>query len=122
MPQWGRNASLADIPARPRRYGRWSILFALASLLLVGAAIGVFFALSDGGSDGSANAAALALGIVYFLVAPILHVLGIIFGFLGIARDDGRFSAVIGVLLNILLVLIGAGLAYAGMRGAAAFT
>ncbi|MFI0844484.1 hypothetical protein [Mesorhizobium sp. IMUNJ 23232] len=119
MPQWGRNASLADIPAQPRRYGRWSILFALASLLLVGAAIGVFFALSDGGSEGSANAAALALGIVYFLVAPILHVIGIVFGFVGIARDDSRFSAVVGILLNILLVLIGAGLAYAGTRGAA---
>ena len=59
------------------------------------------------------------LGIVYFLAAPVLHLLGIVFGFIGVARDDGRFSAMVGILLNILLVLIGAGLAYAGTRGAA---
>ncbi len=90
MPQWGGTRHWPTSRRARAASGRWSIL--LAGLAAAGRhGHWRFFALSDGGSESSANAATLALGIVYFLIAPILHVLGIVFGLLGIGRDDGDF-------------------------------
>ncbi len=118
---WGR-AKLAPDAARPARYGQWSVLLGgvafgvtLLTLLIV-TSVTVE-------PNGVPTDAGFAVFLAIFLVAaPIAHIVGIVLGFVGLVRPGGKVMPVVGILLNIAMIGIGAFFAWIVMTAGAAFT
>ena len=122
MPSWGRNAvPLAGIVAPPR-YGLRSILCAILAFSLVIAALIFMVNVPNDAPETLADAATFTMLGTYLVVAPLLHIAGAVFAILGLARGDSRIRCVVGLLLNIVLVMMGAGMGWLALGGVGAYT
>lgn len=122
--RWGRNATVAaETAGAAPRYGRRSVLFALAALFLVGASFS--FLVAQSGRDAGVwetvgNVAALAS---YLVAAPILHGMGLISGVRGLFGAGGsRVTSLFGILLNLALVGTGLYIGSLALGSMGAFT
>lgn len=117
---FGRNA--ASI-AGPRRLGLWSLLCAFLAFGLVIAALVFMINVPDDASDTMTNIATTAMLLAYLLVAPVLHITGVVLGVGGLIRGgESRVRCILGIILNLVLVGIGALLGVIAASGIGAFT
>lgn len=118
---WGR-AKFAPDAAQPAHYGQWSVLLGglafgvtLLTLLIV-TTVTVE-------PNGVPTDAAFAVFLAIFLVAaPIAHLVGIVLGIVGLARPGDKVMPVLGLLMNIAMLGVGAFFAWIVMSAGAAFT
>lgn len=123
--QWGRQANEPPgaAAAPRRRFGLTSILLAVAALALVIACAAYLINLPAGSSDTRETVAIYVLIFVYFIVAPALHIAGIVYGIRALADPaGGKVSGVIGVLLNALLLVAGFLFGLGAMSSIGAYT
>lgn len=117
---FGRNA---NVEGPRRRLGLWSLLCAFLAFGLVIAALIFMVNLPNDASDLSTNIATTVLLVTYFLVAPVVHVTGVVLGVRGLSRGgESRFRCILGIGLNVALVGIGALLGMMAASGIGAFT
>lgn len=122
MAAWGRNA-VPVVGATPLpRYGLRSILCAILAFSLVIAALIFMVNVPNDAPEATSDAATYALLAAYFIAAPLLHITGVVFAILGLARGDSKIRCIAGLLLNVVLVMIGAGLGWMAMGSIGAFT
>ncbi len=121
--QWGRSGQSAVglAPRRRPRHGVWSILLAMLALILAGGAATYLANLPSDAPDWTADPATFYVVTGFLAVAPVLHLVGIVVGVIGLARGAVA-SSVLGILLNLLLVGVGGYFAYIAFGAAAAFT
>ncbi len=121
---WGRNGeadAAAGMPAKPVRYGAWSVILALIAPALVTAAVSYLLNLPNYSPQGEL-AEILAL-VTYGIVAPLLHATGIGFGIAGLRNPRAsKPASIVGILLNIGLVALGLLLGWAAASTIGAFT
>ena len=111
------------VGARPGRLGFWSILLAVLALAFVIATTIAVASLPSGAPEYLSTAATIAVAIAYLVAAPILHVVGAILGIVGLARGgESKTRCVVGILLNVVLVTIGALFAWVAASGIGAYT
>lgn len=124
MTSWGRNADPQMlIGARPPRKGLWSLLCALFAFGLVVVTIIFMVNLPAGAPEWQSNLATSAMVAAYLVVAPLLHISGAVLGILGLARGgESKVRCVVGLLLNIVLLIIGALFAWVAASGIGAYT
>lgn len=124
MTKWGRAGLLDASAAQPvSRLGRRSLLCALIAFLLAVAGIGVFASTPSGAPEIFKDVSTVSFLVLFLVAAPAVHIFGILCGLTALFRaGDSKGLAVLGILLNLILVLAGAGLVYAGLQGMASFT
>jgi hypothetical protein len=123
--RWGRQTGeTSGTTATPRRrFGLTSILLALAALVLVVACVAYLINLPSGSSESRETVAIYALVFVYFIVAPTLHIAGIVYGIRGVASPSGgKVSGAIGILLNAVLLVAGFLFGLGAMSSIGAYT
>lgn len=99
-------------PHRSRK-GLWSILCAVAAVVVSIGSVLATFAPMLRGEFQSALVVGLVAFVIYWLVVPALLVAGISLSIIGIARSEhGRIALVTGLVLNLLLALISIGVAW----------
>lgn len=120
--KWGRNAEPGSGTAGSHD-GRRSILLALGALTLVVAALAFMVGLPTGTAEPWPTIATFAVAASYFLVAPLLHLAGLVFGIRGLVRGgERRLPCVFGILLNVGLVVAGVLVLMAVLPAMGAFT
>lgn len=112
----------APTAGEPTRYGRRSILYAVCAFVLV---MGMFIAYgltTEAGPKAWQDMTGTAGALAFLIVAPLLHVVGIVMGLRGLfgGRDSTVLSGV-GVLLNISLLSLGFYLVWLMLPGLTAF-
>lgn len=127
MSKWGRAASIdagaSAGAAAPSRLGRRSLLCALAAIVVAIAAVVIFASVSATAPEIVKDIATVAFLVMFLVVAPAIHVFGVLFGLTALFRSgDSRALGAVGVVLNLVSLIVGAGIVYAGLSGMAAFT
>ena len=125
MAKWGRSAGLAEFGEERRGYSRGakSIFCAILALALVVLALAFMVSLPKDASELTTNIATFGLVAAYFVAAPLLHIVGAVFALAGLFRvDDRRVLCVLGIILNVGLVGLGALLGFAALAGIGAYT
>ncbi|MBX3579852.1 MAG: hypothetical protein KF723_21835 [Rhizobiaceae bacterium] len=119
---WGRAKLAADTVRTSPPFGAWSLI--CAGVAFGSALLSLWVATSvTVEPDGTPTDAGFGVFLIVFLIAaPILHVVGIVLGAIGLTRVGARASSVIGIVLNLALLGVGILLVWAGLKGAAAFT
>lgn len=124
MTKWGRAGLLDASAGQPvSRLGRRSLLCALLAFLLAAAGFVIFAAMPDGAPEILKDVATVGFMVLFLVAAPAVHIFGVLCGLTALFRvGDSKGLALLGILLNLILVLAGAGLVYAGLQGMASFT
>lgn len=124
MTSWGRNADPQMlVGARPPRKGLWSLLCALFAFGLVVVTIIVMVNLPAGAPEWQSDLATSAVVAAYLIVAPLLHISGAILGIVGLTRGgESKMRCIVGILLNVVLLTIGALFAWVAASGIGAYT
>ena len=105
------------------RLGRRSLLCALVAFLLAAVGIGIFAATPSSAPEIVKDVSTVGFMVLFLVAAPAVHIFGILVGLTALFRPgDSKGLALLGILLNLILVLAGAGLVYAGLQGMASFT
>lgn len=121
MPAWGRAAAAAG--STEISYGYRSVVIGMIALVI---GVVTFTGWAMVGEDASEAARTIATGafMIGFLgVAPLLNLVGFIFGIIAIVRpNDSKGLAILGLILNAGIVAVGFGLLYLLLSAAAAFT
>ncbi len=123
MPQWGRAGQPIASAAAGPRYGRRSILLAIAAFAIGGAGIAVF-ALSPSQADGAAtDVATIIFMVALFGLAPLIQLVGFVYALVALFRTDERKGvALVGLLLNCVSVMMGGGFVYLMFANMGRFT
>lgn len=126
MTQWGRGGTgllNAEAMTVGRRYGQRSIwLAAIAFVLGIASLILLVNVPKDLPPDWQ-DIADYTFVALYLGVAPLLHLVGIVFGLQAIFRaGERRGLGLLGLVLNVVSVMIGTGFVYVGLTAAGRFT
>lgn len=125
MTEWGRNAGTATTsPARAgwSRAGKsvFCALLALGSVLVPGAAL---TALPTDVPEYLSTVVTIAVALAFLVVAPVLHVAGIVFGLMAaFGRGDKRLLGGFAAVLNLGLLALGVFLLAMASSSIGAFT
>ena len=124
MTKGGRARLLDASAAQPgSRLGRRSLLCALVAFLLAVVGIGGFAATPADAPEIVKDVSTVSFMVLFLVAAPAIHIFGILLGLTALFRvGDSKGLALLGTLLNLILILAGAGLVYAGLQGMASFT
>ena len=83
----------------------------------------VYLALPEGSSELAKSIATWVFIAGFIGIAPLLHVVGFVFGLIAVFRSyDSRARGAFGLLFNSVAVVIGVGLVWLGLHALAAFT
>jgi hypothetical protein len=126
MTQWGRGGTgllNAEAMTVSRRYGQRSVwLAAIAFVLGIASLILLVNVPKDLPPDWQ-DIADYTFVALYLGVAPLLHLVGIVFGLQAIFRaGERRGLGLLGLVLNVVSVMIGTGFVYVGLTAAGRFT
>lgn len=103
--QWGRGGTpLLEANAGARHVSR-SFRCAVAAAALVVISIVAFIALRPQAAPDAEGLASILLGVIYFLVAPVLLVAGIGFGVAGLRHGAG--GGLVAIAVNVLFLVAG---------------
>lgn len=112
MSQWGRGpvdaAGFADAPMA--YLAKRSILCAVIAYVIAAAAIVVSMSM-PGDAPPPWPTLSLAVGILFAIVVPIIHIVGIVYGARALSKpNESRFFAGLGIALNLLSLGVVVGL------------
>jgi len=126
MPQWGRAGaghSVASAEAAMPRYARRSVLMAIVAFAIGAAGVAVFALTPKDVSETVGTTTTVAFMIALFGVAPLVHVVGFVFGLVALVRPHERKGvAVLGILLNCISLMIGGAFIYIMFANMGRFT
>jgi hypothetical protein len=111
--------------ADPRRssFGTWSLIVAAIAFSIGVVSLTVYLALPDDASDNAKSIATWMFIVGFVGLAPLLHVIGFVFGLIAVFRSyDSRLRGAFGLLFNSVAVAIAVGLVWLGLHALAAFT
>jgi hypothetical protein len=122
MAQWGRSASAPGVVAQSR-LGQRSVILALVAFAAGLAAVAVLVALPGDASAPVQNVATAFFMAIFLLVAPVMHIAGVICGLMALGRsNDNRLLGLVGIILNGLSVAAGLLVLWAMISTMGAFT
>lgn len=123
MAQWGRStAAILGAVARSR-FGKRSVILALAAFTAGALAIAIMVAMPSDTSQSVQNVAIGFFMAVFLLAAPLAHITGFVFGIMALARsNDNRALGLLGIILNGLSVAAGLAILAAMASTIGAFT
>lgn len=107
MSQWGRGpAGAAGIAGAPIAYlAKRSILCAVIAYVIAAAAFVVAFRIPGDASPPWPTLVPLAVGILFAIVVPLIHIIGIVLGARALSKPgESRALAGLGIGLNLLSV------------------
>jgi hypothetical protein len=126
MAGWGRNNVEPGAVARGK-LGKRSVILPL--IVFAGYAVGVIaigiitWAVPSDTSEFAQNIATDYLMAVFLIVAPVMHIAGLVFGAMALARsNDNRWLGLLGVTINGLSVAAGLALFWAMVQAGSAWT
>ena len=109
----------------PRRsgFGTWSLIMAATAFSIGVVSLTAYLALPEDSSDLAKSVATWIFIAGFVGIAPLLHVIGFVFGLIAVFRSyDSRVRGAFGLLFNSVAVVIGVGLVWLGLHALAAFT
>ncbi|MEP6566027.1 MAG: hypothetical protein ABJB10_12895 [Mesorhizobium sp.] len=107
LAQWGRSEA-APVAVAPSKLGKRSVMLALVAFAAGTIGIVTLVAMPRDASELTQNIATGYFMVVFLLVAPIMHIVGVICGAMALARsNDNRALGLVGIILNGLSVLAG---------------
>ena len=105
------------------RFGTWSLIVAAIAFAIGMVSLTVYLALPDDSSDLAKSVATWIFIAGFVGLAPLLHVIGFVFGLIAVFRSyDSRLRGALGLLFNSVAVAIAVGLVWLGLQAMAAFT
>lgn len=106
MSQWGRSPAGQDLAAVPRKpLAMRSVLCALVAYVIEVAAAIVMMLLPESLPLPWPTLAPLGLAVLFGVVGPLIHIVGIVLGVKAVSRADERKGvAILGLILNILAI------------------
>ena len=108
MAQWGRSADALPGVVAKGKFGKRSVMLALAAFAADAIVFIAMVVLPSGASELSQNVATGAFMTIFLLAAPLAHIAGLIFGLMALARsNDSRLLGLVGILLNGLSLAVG---------------
>jgi hypothetical protein len=121
--QWGRSADVLPGVVAEGKFGKRSIMLALAAFAADAIVFTAMVVLPSGASEVSENVATGVFMTIFLLAAPLAHITGLIFGLMALARsNDSRLLGPVGILLNGVSLAVGAWLLMAMASTLGAFT
>jgi hypothetical protein len=105
------------------KFGTWSLIVAALAFSIGIVSLAVYLGLPDDSSDFAKSTATWTFIAGFIGLAPLLHVIGFVFGLIAVFRPyDSRFRGALGLLFNSVAVAIAVGLVWLGLHALAAFT
>ncbi|MER9343150.1 hypothetical protein NKI41_20570 [Mesorhizobium sp. M0601] len=123
MAQWGRSdAALLGVVAKSR-FGEWSVVLALAALVAGAMAITALMAMPSDASVVIQHSVTGFFMAVFFLVGPLAHLTGAVFGLMALGRpNDNRLLGLAGIVVNGASLAAGVFMLWAMASTIGAFT
>jgi hypothetical protein len=123
VPQWGRSATATPGVVAQGKFGKRSVILALAAFTAGAIAIAIMVAMPSDTSQPVQNVATGFFMAVFLLAGPLAHVTGFVFGIMALARsNDSRSLGLLGIILNGLSVAAGLAILAAMASTIGAFT
>jgi hypothetical protein len=92
------------------RLGRWSIVLAVISILLLGASVAGIIMTGNQEPGSAASGAAFWTTVAALWLSRLCNLIGVVLGVIGFARRD-RYAAIAGLILNVAIIFFGGWLA-----------
>ena len=123
MAQWGRSTEAVPGAVARGRFGKRSVILALAAFTAGALAIAIMVAMPSDTSQSVQNVATGFFMAVFLLAGPLAHVTGLVFGIMALVRsNDNRALGLLGIILNGLSVAAGLAILAAMASTIGAFT
>jgi magnesium-transporting ATPase (P-type) len=88
------------------RLGRWSIVMAVISVLLLAASVAGIIMTGNQDPGSAVSGAAFWTTVAAIWLSRLCNLVGVVLGVIGFARRD-RYTATVGLILNVAIIFFG---------------